>query len=381
MTTACDGRSLRWAGGLLVAVLGASSCSPRRAWRPPPGAVLAPAPGKPIRQEPAVSTARSGGTSPADDRSAAAVSAELPAASDGLDRPPVAPVTAPAIRVFVALETPYKLGQRPVPETRAAQEAELVERRRWNDGGLGILAAEQPPPRGHPDPRVRVDVAEATGRLTAAAVQRTARRYHWINVVRCYRLGAYRAPTMRGWTWGRLSIGGTGQVRSTRLTKTELSDRTVAECLIQRLRKVEFPRSVGTTKVKISIKVSPGDDPLPPPEEEIVPGEGELPVAEMVRGVRAGLGDFEACYREGLEYAPELWGRIPIRFHLTERGVLDEAFDAGSRFPDPRVKQCILRRARTLRFSAPDGGDVRFVVPVRFWTDLADVPGASTALR
>ncbi len=47
-----------------------------------------------------------------------------------------------------------------------------------------------------------------------------------------------------------------------------------------------------------------------------------------------------------LAYAPELWGRLGIRFHLTEKGALDEAFEAETRFPDERVTLCVLRAAR-----------------------------------
>jgi hypothetical protein len=276
--------------------------------------------------------------------------------------------------VRIRLETPYKLEQRPMPPTAALQKADVLDRRRWNDGGLGILAAEQPGPEGHPDPRVRVNIDGATGGLTAKTVQRVARQYHWINVIRCYQLGAYREPTMRGWTRGSFSIRASGKVAAPRVSETDLKDREVASCLLESMKKVQYARSPRGTQVKVSIKVSPGDDPMPPPKDAIEPGRGQLSAEQMHAGVTAGLSAFEACFRTGLEYAPELWGRIPIRFHVTEQGRLDEAFDAGGRFPDARVRQCVLREARKLRFPKPKGGDLRFVVPVRLWTDRADVP-------
>ena len=67
-------------------------------------------------------------------------------------------------------------------------------------------------------------------------------------------------------------------------------------------------------------------------------------------------------------YLPE------IRFHLTAQGQLDEAFQTESRFPDARVEQCLLRAARQLSFPRPQGGDIRFAVPLRLSTDRAPSP-------
>ncbi len=87
--------------------------------------------------------------------------------------------------------------------------------------------------------------------------------------------------------------------------------------------------------------------------------------------MRAALPTFEACYRPALAYAPKLWGRLGVRFHQTDKGKVDEAFEAESRFPDERVTLCVLRAARALAFPKPAGGEVRFVVPLRFSTDAA----------
>ncbi|MBW2528522.1 MAG: AgmX/PglI C-terminal domain-containing protein, partial [Deltaproteobacteria bacterium] len=276
--------------------------------------------------------------------------------------------------VRLELEQPYKLGERPVPTTLPLQQADLRQRRRWNDGGLGILAAEQPGPEGHPDPRVRVNVDRAAGGLKAETVQRIARQYHWINVIRCYRLGAYQNQALRGWTYGSFGIRPNGRVQSPRLERSELEHPEVERCLLDSFKKVQFSQSSKSTQVKVSIKVSPGDDPMPPPEDAIEPGDGTLTAEQMLAPVRGALPSFESCYRAGLGYAPELWGRIPLRFHVTAQGRMDEAFDAGGRFPDPRVHQCVLRQARKLGFPKPEGGELRFVVPLRLWTDRADIP-------
>jgi hypothetical protein len=101
----------------------------------------------------------------------------------------------------------------------------------------------------------------------------------------------------------------------------------------------------------------------------------------MLAGAELGRAAFEGCYRAALEYAPELWGRVPIRFHVTRKGLVDEAFDDGGRLPDARLRQCILRAARKLQFPAPRGGDLRFVVPLRMSTDRAPGPTAGSTVE
>ena len=92
-------------------------------------------------------------------------------------------------------------------------------------------------------------------------------------------------------------------------------------------------------------------------------------------GACAGVRTHPACYRAAFSYAPELWGRILIRFHLTEKGRVDEAFeDEETKFPDPRVRQCVIREARKLKFARPKEGDLRFMVPLRLWNSRSTIP-------
>lgn len=359
---------------LALASVALLACDRLPPWAPPPSFPIPPS----LDDSTAGGVSEGEPPSPPSDSSGHAPSAPStphgpPAATRGVDALDES-LDEPEPTISVRFEAPYKLEQRPVPQTFADQRADFLERRRWNDGGLGTLAGEQPKPEGHPDPRIRVNIDEAKGALDVATVQRIARQYHWIHVKRCYQLGAYLDPHLRGWTRGRFTVTRSGKVARAKLGHTELEDRKVARCLIDRLEKLQFPRKPRGTTLKISIKVSPGDDPMPPPKDEIKPGDGELSAEQMLAGVEPAKPAIAACYRAGLQYAPELWGRIPVRFHVTEQGRLDEAFDAGGRFPDPRVKQCILRAARQLRFARPEGGDIRFVVPVRLFTDRSKIP-------
>lgn len=350
---------MRWRdvaiGGLAVV----GGCTSSVAWEPPPGHPVPPPPLVPGEGDPS---------------DLADAFDDVPA----IVEPPPAPTPAPepepdpGPRVTILVETPYKMDERPDKTTFEAQREDILDRRHWNTGGMGELLGEPPGAEGHPDPRVTVTIEKVHGPHSAKKLQQVARQYHWINVVRCYRLGAYKDPLLRGWTKGRFDLSANGRARGRKMLSTELKNRDVAECMVDKLRTIDFPGARAGSRVWVKMKVSPGDEPMPPPEEEIKPGDGTLPLEEMKAGVDEGREAFEACYRAAFDYAPGLWGRIILRFHVTEHGKLDEAFEAGSRFPDARVQQCILHAARKLRFPKPEGGDIRFLVPIRLWTDRAE---------
>lgn len=338
--------------------LAISGCTPSVAWEPAVGTPASPPPLVPGESE--------GGLADAFD--------DIPAIPDPAPPPPPPPepVPDPGPAITLLVETPYKMDERPDKKTYEAQREDILDRRHWNTGGMGELLGEPPGAEGHPDPRVTVTIEKVNGPHSAKKLQQVARQYHWINVVRCYRLGAYKDPFLRGWTNGRFDLAASGRARGRKMLSTELKDRAVAECMIDKLGEIDFPAAKAGSRVWVKMKVSPGDEPMPPPEDEIKPGDGTMPLEEMKAGVEAGREAFEACYRAAFDYAPGLWGRIILRFHVTEHGKLDEAFEAGSRFPDARVQQCILHAARELRFPKPEGGDIRFLVPIRLWTDRAD---------
>lgn len=270
---------------------------------------------------------------------------------------------------LVTLEEPYKLGERAEPRSSQAYREEIRELRHWGAGGTGDLLAPLPGLEGHPDPRVVINLERIKGAHDGRDVLRLARRNHWIQVVRCYRLGAYKDAELRGATKAVLGITAAGEVVRPKLLDTALADRAVADCIVNKLRVLKMPPARAASTAWLELRVGPGDEPLPPPEELIVPGDGMLAVAALREGLRAGLPRIEACYRTAFAYAPSLWGRMLLRFHLTDRGKLDEVFEAGTQFPDPRVSQCVVHEARKLKFPKPAFGDIRFVVGLRFQSD------------
>lgn len=283
------------------------------------------------------------------------------------------PIEDPGPEVVLYIETPYKLEERPPPTSQQAYKDDIMDRRKWNSGGMGELLDKPPGVEGHPDPRVIVNLDDVSGGLEEKTLVRVARQYHWINVVRCYRLGAYKDRHLRGWTKGKLVVATNGRVKKATFESTDLKDEDVAKCVIDKLRTIEFPPAKRETRAAVSVRVGPGDEPMPPPKDLIVPGDGVLSLDAMRAGVRAGEEAILKCYRDAFAYAPGLWGRIILRFHVTKHGKLDEAFEAGSRFPDAHVAQCVVHAARELTFPRPDGGDVRFVVPIRLWNDQTGV--------
>ncbi len=238
---------------------------------------------------------------------------------------------------------------------------------------MGALAGPLPPVPGHPLPKVILDVAHVKGAHGAAELQRVLRRVFWIKAVECFSLGAYKDQSLRGTASLVFAVSAAGKVSGVRVASTTFTDEDVNHCLVDRLHAAALPAASARSVVGMELQVGHGDEPVPPPASLVVPGDGELTPEAIRAVVEAALPTFEACYRPALEYAPELWGRLGIRFHVTEKGKTDEAFEVESRFPDERVTLCALRAARKLTFPRPAGGDMRFVVPLRFRTDRAPV--------
>ncbi len=358
-----------WPVALFVAAMGCSGTTAPP--EPPPAHPIPPLPVRQPRQPPAHAPGADGGLALARDGEVDGSAAdgpppEPPMPGDGGAAGPAPPTLS------IVLDPPFKLGERPSPKSRTEYQQDILDRRHWNDGGLGELIGQLPEPEGHPDPRVIVNVDKATGPRKAKGLQVTARKRLWKPIIQCYRLGAYKDSELRGWTKVRFTVNAAGRVSRPRMLDTELDDAAVAKCMVDELLKLRFARAGRRSSVWLAMRVGPGDDPLPPPADLIVPGDGTLSGEAMRQGVEAGIGAFEACYRSALSYAPGLWGRLVVRLHVTKQGTVDEAFETESRFPDRKTRQCLLRAARKLTFPTPKGGDIRFVVPIRLSSSQAD---------
>jgi hypothetical protein len=287
-------------------------------------------------------------------------------------QPPRRSVRRSSQRAFARLEMPYKLGHSRRYRSQAEYAQSIRERRHWNRGGVGQLLSPIPAMKGHPKPRVIVNVDSLQGPHKKSEVLRLARRYHWKAVVDCYRLGAYKNSQLRGWTNAQVSVAPSGVVRAAQLRSTELPDERVAQCITDKLRNLRFSRKNKGSRAILSIRVAPGDEPTPPPEEAIVPGPGLLDQDAVRLTLIEGMPDVMACYRASFVYAPELWGRLIVRFYVDDYGRVKGAYEVGTRFPAQRVVQCLLRKMRRLRFPNTDGGEIRFLVPLRLWSERSN---------
>ncbi|WP_437968543.1 AgmX/PglI C-terminal domain-containing protein [Sorangium sp. So ce260] len=353
---------------LLAAAVALAACAAPAPPRPAPPAAGLPAPAAVRPAPPPRSDATAPAVAPAEPSAAAAppAAAAVPPAAPSATSSGISSTAAGEGGALeapsITIDPPYKLGQHLVPRG----QAEAAERDRWNAGGRGDPPAPPPPAEGHPLPRIIVDIDQVKGPLKARDVERVARRHLWIHVYSCYRLRAYRDPSLHGKTTVRLTVSRAGKVTAARATSSTLSAPDVVSCLAQRAKSLSLPRARAGSTVVATLQVYPGDEPVEPPPSVLAPGPGELRPDAISAAVAEALPAWRSCYGAALAGAPALWGRLAIRFHVTDSGAVDEAFEVESRFPDERLTRCVLRRARALTFPAPEGGDLRFVVPLRF---------------
>lgn len=333
--------------GACVLALGACASS----------AASAPAPSSPAIDAPSTSVEAPPPTTPAAPPASSGSRATVPTSAT-----PVAAPAPPAPRL--SIDRPYKVGEgAPVA---GAGEAELAERRRWNEGGRGPLAREPDALPGHPLPRVIVDVVAVRGPHAARDVERAARAALWGKLIECYRPGAQRDGALRGKVTVVAKASRAGKLVGARLAGATLPDREVARCFAARVVGVDVPPARAASSVTLALQIAPGDAPLPPPASAVVPGPGTLEPEAARAAVLASMSSFEACYAAALADAPALWGRLAVRVHVAADGRVDEAFETESRFPDDGVTACVLRAARALALPAPTGGELRLVLPLRF---------------
>jgi TonB family protein len=93
---------------------------------------------------------------------------------------------------------------------------------------------------------------------------------------------------------------------------------------------------------------------------------GRLPPEIIQRIVAQNRPAFRRCYEDGLTRNPNLSGKVVVTFVIGTDGNVTSASDGGSTMPDPAVTQCILKRAKTMSFPAPEGGIVTVTIPLMF---------------
>ncbi|MEM6959906.1 MAG: AgmX/PglI C-terminal domain-containing protein, partial [Myxococcota bacterium] len=85
---------------------------------------------------------------------------------------------------------------------------------------------------------------------------------------------------------------------------------------------------------------------------------GSLSQEVVRRIVRRHLNEVRVCYGQALGSAPELAGRLPVRFVISGRGHV-QSIDVSDAPPElAPVGGCVARRIRRWQFPTPDGGGI-----------------------
>jgi hypothetical protein len=284
----------------------------------------------------------------------------------------------PPTDLLVVDEPIYFPGARSRPKGSAVDASlddEIVAS--WNRGGLG----PEPPigPKGkpaHAAPRVKVDVIDVRGDASEADMQRVARLKSYWPFRICYEQGLRRTQKLHGTIKLRLTIGPNGRPSGVQQLATELGDAAVVSCVVQSALALGLPApSSGAPQVTLDISLWPGDDPVS--LKSALRGKNAAPAeaAALTDQLRAHLTEVRTCYAAGLVRHEGLWGRLALALRIAS-GVVDEANEIESRFPDREVTECV--RSAFLHVELPSTDrELTIVYPLR----LGHAPDARDARR
>jgi outer membrane biosynthesis protein TonB len=93
---------------------------------------------------------------------------------------------------------------------------------------------------------------------------------------------------------------------------------------------------------------------------------GRLSTDVVQRIIRQNLGRFRMCYDAARARAPQLEGRVSLRFVIGRDGSVTNVSDGGSDVNDPSLVACVKSAYSGLSFPQPEGGIVTVVSPLLF---------------
>jgi hypothetical protein len=229
---------------------------------------------------------------------------------------------------------------------------------RWNLGGSSDPAHPSNRPNYHPAPRVLVELGPLSRKIdkhsqrakafSAATLLAEARSRGYWPFRTCFEQGLRARPTLSGRTRLRLSIGSGGLVTAGRVLATELAERTTAQCLALAARGLSF-RHAPTRRldVELSVKLWPGDAPLPPRELARTPRE--LETSALAGAFMESAPALARCCESALARDPRLWGRVALCVETNADGAVVKARETESRFADPAASACMAQELGALR--------------------------------
>ena len=140
---------------------------------------------------------------------------------------------------------------------------------------------------------------------------------------------------------------------------------------------------------------APAQEEPPPPAQAVAPPRedlldapaarepeptelaGRLAPSSVLATVKPSAGRIRRCYELALAANPALTGRITVRFVIGRDGAARSASAGPPDFPDPLLLRCVEKVISTLRFPAPEGGEVHVTYPFSFVPDAQPAPSGA----
>jgi hypothetical protein len=93
---------------------------------------------------------------------------------------------------------------------------------------------------------------------------------------------------------------------------------------------------------------------------------GRLPGEVIDRIVRQNFARFRHCYENGLRTAPNLTGKITVKFVIEKDGQVSTITNGDTTLTDKDVVACVTGWFSSLSFPQPEGGTVTVTFPITF---------------
>jgi TonB family protein len=100
---------------------------------------------------------------------------------------------------------------------------------------------------------------------------------------------------------------------------------------------------------------------------------GSLDKDIIRRIVRAHINEVRHCYNQGLQFDPDLSGRVAVKFTISAEGKVTESSEASGTLDDAAVGECVVKAVKRWKFPKPRGGGV-VTVTYPFVLEPGDLP-------
>ena len=239
--------------------------------------------------------------------------------------------------------------------------------------------------------RVHTGGAVVRGSLPRDAIRRVIRQH--INRVRfCYERALAQDASLQGRITIQFIVAANGHVQSAAATSDTVGSGSVQSCVVQVVRTLRFPAPSGGGIVVVTYpfvfnpgRSAPSAPSMAPSmasaavQPVVSPGRttvrGSLDRSVIQRVMRRNQSAVRRCYERELQRAPNLAGRVTVRFEIAPTGRVASAQVAGDTLGNAGVSECIVREVRRWVFPQPEGGgSVTVSYPLYFREGFSNPP-------